>query len=301
MSDAAAQPTGSSILTSGIPPPAPVTSGQNGTPPASANGQSDPIADARQAAMRPDWAPEKYWDAEKASVRTEDLAKGYVNLEKLLGSEKVPKPLSEDDAEGWDRWYTASGRPGKLEDYEFKRPDKLPDGLNYDEELEKDFRATAYSAGMNKKQAGVLYEKFVKGQIDRYQAYSVSQAQSRQKAEADLRTQFGGQYDAALTQAKTAMQTYADAEFRKWLDESGQGNNPAMIRTFMKIGKEMQGDTRVQGKVEPAMNMADMERTIREFEAKNTKALYDGAHPDHAYLVKERNRLYEAAFPSVAQ
>ncbi len=293
MTDTAVASTGSTILTQGIPPSAPAAEAVNGTP---AQQPSNGIAEAMAAAERPEWAPEKYWDPEKKSLRTEDLAKGYTNLEKMLGRDKVPVPVSDDDAEGWDRWYAASGRPGKLEEYEFQRPDKLPDGLGYDDDLEKDFRATAFSMGLNKKQANGLYEKFVASQISRFEAYNVSQQQAKAQVETDLRRQLGNKYDAALQKANVAIAQYADPEFKQYLDQTGLGNDPRMIRAFIKIGEQMTGDTRALGKPEPAMNGADMERTIREYESKHTKALFDKHHPEHAMRVKERAKLYEAAF-----
>lgn len=294
MSDIAPAPTGSSILTSGIPQDAPAA-GNGGTP--NGNGQPvDGIAAAVKAAQRPEYIPEKYWKVDKNEADYEGLAKGYTNLEKLLGTEKVPKPLSDDDEEGWQRWYAASGRPESLDAYEFARPDKMPDGLSYDDDLEKDFKATAHNAGLNKQQANKLYNKYVKHQIDRYGAYQVSQQQSRAQVEADLRREYGTKYDGALTQAKVAMQTYADPEFRQYLDQTGMGNDPRMIRAFIKIGQQMTGDTRVVGTVAPKMDTADMERTIREFDSKHTKALFDRSHPEHKLRVKERNQLYEAAY-----
>lgn len=291
MSDAAPAPSGSSILTSGIPPTSAPANGNGGNPV-----EQTATQQAIQAAQRPEWIPEKYWKADKNEPDLEGLGKGYTNLEQLLGREKIPKPLSDEDQEGWDRWYAASGRPEKPDAYEFKRPDKLPDGLGYDEELEQDFRATAYGHGLNKKQATALYEKFVATQIQRYDAFAKSKQQQRAEAEVALQREHGPKYEAALQQAKVAMANYADPEFRQYLEESGQGNDPRMVRFLMRIGKEMQGDTRALGKPQPQVNSADIERTIREFESKNRSALYDRSHPDHAALVKERNRLYEAKF-----
>jgi len=293
MSDAAPAPSGSSILTSGIPPPSAPANGNGGNP---AAGQPSATAEAIKAAARPEWVPEKYWKADKNEPDYEGLGKGYINLEQLLGRDKIPKPLNDEDQEGWDRWYAASGRPEKPDAYEFKRPDKLPDGLGYDEELEQDFRATAYGMGLNKKQATGLYEKFVTNQVKRYEAFDTSKKQARAEAEANLQREYGHKYDSAISQAKVAMANYADPEFRQYLEQTGMGNDPRMIRMMIRIGQEMQGDTRAIGKPQVQVNSGDIERTIREFESKNRSALYDKSHPDHAALVKERNRLYETKF-----
>lgn len=45
---------------------------------------------------KPDWVPEKFWDAEKGEVRTEELAKSYQELE----SNRSKPPADEKPAEG---------------------------------------------------------------------------------------------------------------------------------------------------------------------------------------------------------
>jgi len=52
-----------------------------------------------------------------------ELAKGYQNLEKLLGSEKMPMPKGPEDAEGWNRVYDKLGRPESPDGYGIKAPD----------------------------------------------------------------------------------------------------------------------------------------------------------------------------------
>lgn len=291
MSEAATQeqtpPQGGSILTSGLPPPA---------APADKSAPQNGIEAAKQAAQRPEWAPEKYWKADKNEIDAEGLAKGYVNLEKLLGRDKVPAPLNDEDAEGWDRWYKASGRPEKPDEYDFKRPDKLPEGISYDDDAEKNFRQWAHANGLNKRQATNLYEGYVKHQVERHGAFHVSQVQARQEVENSLKREHGAQYEGFLTGARTAITQYADPEFRQYLEQTGLGNDPRMIRIFGRIGKEMGGETKLSGKPAPAASTQDMMRTISEFNGKYKESLFDRGHPDHAMRVKERSALYEAAF-----
>lgn len=266
-----------------------------GTPaPAAMDGADAAVKDALDAP--PEWAPQKYWDPKTKSVKTEDLGKAYINLEKLLGREKVPVPTSDDDEEGWARWYAASGRPEKPDAYEFKRPDKLPEGLNYDEDTEKAFRDWAHINGLNKKQAANLYDTYVKTQIERHAAYETTQKQSRAQAEMALRREYGNQYDAKLTQAKMALRQFADPDYYAWLDQTGQGNNPQMIRVWARIGEQLGGETRLQGKPQAQANPADMDRAIGDFREKYKEALFSRDHPDHAMRVKEYNKLFEARY-----
>ena len=83
---------------------------ENGTPAAGAVGAAPVNGAAPAEDAIPEWVPKKSWDAEKKSARLEDLGRAYTHLEKLLGREKVPVPVDENDEEGWQRWYNAAGR-----------------------------------------------------------------------------------------------------------------------------------------------------------------------------------------------
>lgn len=284
---------GSSMLTEAAPAAAVANGGNPAPAQAPVDGATQAIQDAIDGP--PEWAPQKFWDPQAKTVRTQELGKAYQNLEKLLGSEKVPKPASDDDEEGWARWYAASGRPEKPDDYEFNRPE-LPKELPYDETLEKDFRTWAHINGLNKKQTANLYDGFVKRQIEATAAYQTQQQQTRAQAEMALRREYGQQYDSALAQAKTAVQQYADPDFRQWLDETGMGNDPRMIRAWAKIGRDLGGETRLQGKPAPQANVQDLDRAIAGFREQHQKALFSKDHPDHALRVKEYNALFEKRY-----
>jgi len=281
---AAAPPSGGTILTSGLPPAAATANGSAPAVPAAADGP-------------PEWLPAKYWDGEKKAPRIEDLGKGYQNLEKLLGSEKVPVPTSDEDAEGWDRWFKATGRPDKADDYELERATEYPSDLPYDEEMEKGFRAWAHANGLNKKQAGALYGGYVKTQIERYAAHSTAQKQKLAEVQHALQREHGGQYEGFLGQAKTALQQYADPDFKAMLDETGLGNDPRMIRVFGKIGKELGvGGDKLKGAPPQAASGTDMKTAIADFRNQHNKALMDKDHPDHGRRVNEMKALYERAY-----
>lgn len=286
MTEAAA---GSTLLTTGIPAPAAVVAGN----PAPVDGAQAAIQGAVDAP--PDWAPAKFWDATTKTVRAEEMGKGYKNLEQLLGREKVPVPASDDDEEGWQRWYAATGRPETADKYEFERP-SLPEGLPYDEDLEKSFRTYAHVNGLSAKQARNIHDAFVKTQSERHSAWATSQKQAVATAETALRREYGNQYEQAVGQAKSALAQYADPEYLQYLEQSGQGNDPRVIRAWIKVGREMGGDTKVVGKPESVAQPADLDKAISDFRGQHEKALFSKDHPDHDRRVREYNSLFEKRF-----
>ncbi len=280
--------TGGSFLTSGTP-----AGGQSTPPPdmSTAQGAVDAVIDGP-----PEWVPPKYWDPEKKAPKVEELGKGYINLEKLLGREKIPMPMGDDDNEGWERVYKAIGRPEKPDDYEFDRP-TLPEDLPYDEDMEKNFRTLAHINGWNKKQAKNAYDMYVKTQVERHAAWHNERKQANAKVEQDLRREYGNQYENKITLARAALSEFADPQYIQWLDSSGFGNDQNMIRAWIKVGEKMGGEKRLKGTPVAQANPQDAQRAISEFRSKNQKALFDKTHPDHNRLTAEFTKLFQAAYP----
>lgn len=278
---------GSTLLTEGVGTPQGAQLDRQETP-AQPNGQANPNA-------RPEWAPEKFWKDNKLDY--EGLGKSYLSLEKLLGSEKIPVPRSDDDAEGWERYFKAGGKPEKADDYEFKVDrDKLPQNF-YDEEAEKSFRQWAHANHLNKRQAANLHDAYVKAHLERHKAWEDNRKQTQAKLQTDLMREHGAGYEGFMKGAKGAISRYADPDFMSFLDESGLGNDPRMIRAFGRIGKEMMGDTRIAGAAKPTINVADLDASISDYRKQHQTALMDKSHPDHDRHVAHMAELYRKRYP----
>lgn len=286
---------GSTILTDGAGAPPPGEMGGNPEPMDGADAAVQGAIDAP-----PEYIPPKFWDAEKKAPKVEDLGRSYQSLEKLLGREKVPVPTSEEDEEGWTRWYSAAGRPDEPDGYEFERPDSLPEDLPYDEETEENFRMWAHVNGLNKRQAKALYDGYVKTQLERHSAYQKHQEDAKVQADQAMRREYGQQYEAKLARAKAALQKYADPDYYQYLNETGAGNDPRMIRAWIKIGEELAGDERLKGNAQPQAQPADLDRAIADFRNKYQKALFEKDHPDHGLRVREYQKLFEARYGDAA-
>jgi hypothetical protein len=275
---------------------APSAAGGNPSPDAPRNAAQAALADAQEQGDIPEYIPEKFWDRDRKAPKIEDLGRSYKNLEKLLGTEKVPRPTSDDDEEGWERWYAASGRPDSEDKYEFKRPE-LPSDLPYDEEAEKNFRTWAKANGLNKRQASNLYDAYAKTQMERHAAYHTGQKQARSKIEQDLRREHGQQYEGKVNLARQAIREFADPDYMRWLDETGAGNDPRVIRSWIRVGEKMSGDTKLKGAPAADRNEGDLKTAIANFREKHKDSLWKKDHPDHDLRVREYNKLFQALYP----
>ena len=99
---------------------------------------------------RPTEVPEKFWDADAGSIRTEALLRSYLELERRLGR-SVPKPENEDDVEGINRLLGILGRPPAPDGYEIAPPHPL---VSPDPSLNE----LLHTAGFTQRQAQLVYD-----------------------------------------------------------------------------------------------------------------------------------------------
>lgn len=277
--------TGSTLLTEGVGTPQGTQIDQQQSAPA---GQP----------LRPEWAPEKFWKDNK--VDHEGLGRSYQSLEKLLGYEKVPVPKSEDDAEGWERYFRAAGKPEKADDYEFKvEREKLPQNF-YDEEAEKSFRQWAHANHLNKRQAANLHDAYVKSHLERHKAWEDTQKQSKAQAEIAWRRELGASYEGDMKLTKATLARHHDPDTLKFLEESGLGNDPRFLRPWLRVAKSTAGEARLSGDPKPTVNVGDLDVAISDYRKQHTEALNNKAHPDHDRHVAKMSELYNKRFPDQA-
>src|SRR3989304_3701646 len=94
-----------------------------------------------------------------------DLAKSWVNAQKLIGKEKIPLPGEKATKEDWDVVFSRLGRPEKPEGYtlpEIEVPEDFPLPA---EEQAKEFLTKAHEIGMLPSQVNALYEWFLGNQV----------------------------------------------------------------------------------------------------------------------------------------
>lgn len=170
-----------------------------------------------------------------------ELANGYRNLEKLVGSEKVPLPKGAEDKEGWSRVYDALGRPKSAEEY--KLP--IPEGQT-PSEFTKSAAGKFHELGLSNQQAEGLaawFNQQQQGQISQFQE------QTAQKSEAEmqgLKSEWGGAYEENIQLAKVAVREYGLDANKLTAIENALGTGE-MMKLFAKIGRAQGEHTFEQG------------------------------------------------------
>lgn len=155
--------------------------------------------------------------------------------EKPKEGEEQGEPEEEKDKK-------AEGAP---EAYEFK----APEGSELDKEAVAQFEPIARELNLNQEQAQKLVDLYgskVMPQLMKQQAevWQKQIADWGDAAKADK--EIGGdKFDGNLTRAKQALDKFGTPELREFLETSGMGNNPELIRAFYKVGAAMSEDNLV--------------------------------------------------------
>lgn len=227
----------------------------------------------------------------------EAAVKAGFNAQRMIGYEKIPIPKAEAD---WENWYNAGGRPKDVSGYEFAKKENLPEGFTYDENLEKAFKEVAHKNGLNPKQASGFRDWYVDLLANMHTQQVEANTKARNEGEAALKREYGQGYDGFVDTAKAAMSEFMEPSFVKFLEDSGMGNHPEMVRTFGKIGKLMVGEGKIKNpdNQNGGQSLADLDRQIAEFRTANFAALTNAQHPDNARLAAELDGMYNKRYAS---
>lgn len=172
------------------------------------------------------------------------FAEGHEALLSKLGT-SVNIPNETSTPEQWNEFYTKLGRPESADKYAFE--DSLPEGLEIDEKLDADYRALAFEIGLTSSQAQKL-RAFYNGAVET--AYNANQkdvqtrlAEATEKAITEIKDMWGADYKAKTKIAMNTARNVLSQATLDYLDATGLGNNPKLIKDFYELSKRLSGDS----------------------------------------------------------
>lgn len=186
------------------------------------------------------------------------------------------------------------GRPDTPEEYDFEKSE-VPDGMNYDEHMEGEFLKKAHGMGLNSKQVGELYGWYNSQTKDMFVQHQVAQENSIQKAEIELRADWGRQYEEKISSIQRLVDQYASGEEKQYLETSGFGNDPNVARMMDRIAKDHGeakhlGDPKINAFTDPESAQRAKDAFYRDTESDDYKAYFSETHPRHSEVVKMLDR-----------
>jgi len=230
-----------------------------------------------------------------------DVVTSYANLEKTLGQDKIPAPQKTWTDKEWSDFYNRIGRPEAADKYEIPSDVKLNEGITLSDEKLKTAKETFHKLGLTSKQASEIM-RFYLGTVNE----SDTALRSSRQAQIDqgmrkLQEEFGDKHQAQIDLARSVVAKFGGDELVNYLNESGLGNHPALIKAFAKIGSGVLEDT-IKG-AGGELGITDSTRAGAEIgrmkmDKDFMEALQTANHPGHQAAVDRWLAVHKMAFPA---
>ncbi len=247
------------------------------------------------------------------------LAKGYVSAQKLVGADpkhvlKLPSGTGDEHQEAWGQIYGQLGRPEKPDGYTSPESltDELRESMGLTDETLGSFRELTHKLGLSDAQQSAVLDFYAgmgKEAVDGLATAQQESETARAEALDGLKEQWGDQYDANIAIALDGIKMLGDDanDFQAMLDETGLGDNPALIKMFAKLGAQNQEDAGAggaggegrgtfTGQMTPEVAKAEITRL--QADETFTKQWLNEDQPGHDEAVTRMQRLSKMAYPT---
>jgi hypothetical protein len=171
-----------------------------------------------------------------------DMGKAYLDAKGKLG-EAVFLPKTDEEKAAF---YTKLGRPENPDKYQLDKP-TLPEGMAYDTEGEKAFRAEAHKLGISQSQMAGLYAMYNARQQQAYESAVSARDASVKSAEAALKKEWGEEFKTNMELVNRLLKKHGGEELSAEFQKTSMGVNPALFKAFASIGKSLADDKTVIG------------------------------------------------------
>lgn len=208
-----------------------------------------------------------------------NLAKAYANLSHLQGkSVKIPDAEAPDQE--WDAFHSKI-RPESPDKYEIK-PTQLPEGLEYDKEMESRFiNEVAFKAGLSNRQT--------QGIIDWWNNMVITLNAEAQKEREEtgnaLKKEWGRDFDGNTGLAKQAAIKLGGQEYADSFDGLDNGTK----KILAQVGKMIGNDKLVSG----SSASVSAQEEINKIRQDPKHPFNDPMHPQHKQSIKDVLALYK--------
>jgi len=217
-----------------------------------------------------------------------DFVKSYLSAQKIVGAEKIPIPNKFSTDDDWKAVFSKLGAP------------ETPDGYKYsfkegevDQETLQSFNQQAHKLGLLPQQA----ESLIKYYNDLNENSNIAAQQSadeiRQNTEAELKKEFGAQFNKRIDQAKRLASSALGSEFlnNTYLkDGTRLGDNIEVVKAFSNLAEKLSEDTIVKGETSSYMTASEIEKQIATLTEEGSPYWTKG-HPNHQKNVDEVFKL----------
>lgn len=226
------------------------------------------------------------------------LAGAYVNLQKLIGKDKIVVPGEGATDDQWKEIFEKLGVPKEAKDYAVK----FKDGVKLDQKFTDDFKANAHKLGILPKQAQALADWFSDINLN---ANKTEEAEAKRVAEENvknLKAEWGNAASVKQARINKLLDEHGGAEVKKEFIKLGLGHEPVVLKMLASVADKLYKEGAIKGEE----GGGDPQLTPKEARAEAMKIIGDMKHPyhikdhpGHKDAVKKVQSLFEAATPKV--
>lgn len=216
------------------------------------------------------------------------LVKNYVNAQRMVGKKGFILPDQNAPKEKWRELYAALGGPTE-DQYKLD----LPKDHGLDEDFVKNFNKLAYENNLLPQQAKAIMEHYAAEIRKEDESLIKLRSEARTHAETALKQEWGDGFDKKLHQAKTALKLFGGEEMAAFMEESGLGNEPAMIKFLAKLGENLKEDTFKRDAVgHLGLTKDEAQAEINQTMSDLKGPYFNASHADHKRVVERMNKLF---------
>ena len=214
------------------------------------------------------------------------LAKSYINATRMIGQDKVAIPNENSTDDQWNEVYGKLGRPESPDKYKLEaNSDVVP----LDEGAIKSFAENAHQLGLNNKQAQGILEFYKNSMEGSAQQSRIDTETAQANAEAELRKEWGGNYDNNIKKAGSVAKANMNPQIldMELKDGTRLGDHPEVIKGFANIANLLSEDKLVGTESESVDKGTDYEAEISKLVNDRDGPYWNKAHPDHDKVVQQ--------------
>ena len=224
----------------------------------------------------------------KPIQNVDGLAKSYVHSQRMLGADKVVLPGKYAEDQEWKGFFQKVGLPEEVKDYEVKTDAEV------DPEFLDEYKKVSHENNILPNQAQKMFNWYMDKASGEMKRQEEEQNQVMEKSVQELRNDWGNAYDTRVRFARNAVNHFGDEKLKDYLDKSGMGNDPNLIKVFSKIGETLTDDS-FKGDSSPGTYGRTPEQAqheINEIMSNPKHPYFDKQHPNHKKALEDMQRLF---------
>tara|TARA_X000001382_G_scaffold128645_3_gene118811 strand:- start:136 stop:957 length:822 start_codon:yes stop_codon:yes gene_type:complete len=221
------------------------------------------------------------------------LAQGYVNLESMVGTDKIGLPQQSWTDSQWSDFYAKTGRPESFDEYSVDLQNVLSD------EDSAAFRQAAFEAGLAPRQVERLTKYLNETSSKVQQGMETTSQEAYDVGIAQLQQEYGQAFDQRVKVSQNAAKTLLGEDGMQMFEApmaDGRllGDYPEIIKMFAVLGEQMGEDKLIGETSELIMTPEQAKQELKDLMRPGTPYT-DGGHPEHDAYVRKVEDLFKAS------